>query len=102
MASVLKLKSLTVTGVTGVVPLSSVSLLVKWYQVITANNSANLNIGGDEVTSAVGFPLPPNWSGQLVPPVAELMACYDLHDTNVYMPALTDALYVLYIPFNYV
>lgn len=68
----------------------------KWVQVSTPpTNSASVLIGGAEVSSTVGFPIPVGWAGQLLPPIAEEMEYYDLTKTYVYA-ANDDVLNVLY------
>lgn len=109
------LHSLKITGSGAVVPLSSGSpaiagytspnpLQAKWVQVLTgANNAANVNVGGLEVTAptgspatgGVGFPLPPGFFGMLMPPIAEHMNFYDVN--NIYAGiASGDVLYIIY------
>lgn len=89
------LHSLTLTGTGAVVPLSATKLLAKFVQVVTGANSANVLIGGNEVTSSVGFTIPANFAGQMLPPIAELSEYYDLSAINAYI-ASGDVLYLLY------
>lgn len=109
------LHSLKLTGAgaavalsSGLPPLAGYSagnpLQCKFVQLLTgANNAANVNVGGLEVTaptvspatSGTGFPLPPGFFGQLMPPIAELCDFYEL--SNIYVGMATgDVLYVLY------
>ncbi len=90
------LHSLTITVTGNVVPLSATRLAAKFVQAVTAAaNSANVLIGGNEVTSSVGFPLPPNFAGQMLPPISEISEFYDLSLINAYL-ASGDVLYLLY------
>jgi len=52
-------------------------------------------IGGAEVSSTVGTPIPIGWSGQILPPIAELTDSYNLSQVNAY-GANGDVLYILY------
>ena len=51
-------------------------------------------IGGAEVTSTVGYPIPVGWAGQFLPPTVDLYSFYDLESINIYI-ALNDIVYVL-------
>jgi hypothetical protein len=73
------------------------------FTITDANGSyeAGALIGGTEVAysaspySRVGFPLPLSWSGQMLPPIAELTEFYDLSTIYVYL-AVGDVLELLY------
>ena len=79
-------------------------LFGKFVQVTTPPaNLANVNIGGTEVTAptvspataGVGFPIPPGWAGQTLPPISDLTDYYDL--SNIYVGiASGDVLNILY------
>ena len=89
-------RSLTIIGNGAVQKASATSLKAKWVQALTASgNAANVLIGAGEVTSTVGFPLPANYAGQLLPPIAELSEFYDLSNLNIYA-AQGDVIYLLY------
>ena len=79
-------------------------LVAKFVQTLVPDtNAANVVIGGAEVTAptlspavaGVGFPLPPGWSAQMFPPVADLRDFYHLEQMIVGI-AVGDVLYVLY------
>ena len=86
----------TVTG--------SAATRAKWVQAeVPASNAQNALIGGSDVTApgtcpvtaGVGFPLPPGWFGQMLPPVAELTEFYSLAQFYYWLAA-GDVMYVLY------
>jgi hypothetical protein len=109
------LRSGKITGTGAVVLLSTAlpqlagfpagaQLQAKFVQVITPpGNVASVNIGGSEVaapttspaTAGTGFPIPPGYAGQMLPPIADLVEWYDLSAIYVGIAA-GDVLYVLY------
>lgn len=67
----------------------------KWLQGITPpTNSASVLIGGNEVSSTVGFPIPVGWAGQMLPPISEESSRYNLNQ-EWYYAATGDVLYCL-------
>ena len=89
-------KSLTIVGDGQVHPLAGTGPRAKWVQVeVPSSNVSNALIGGTEVTSSVGFPLPPGWFGQMLPPVAELTEFYTLNQLYYWL-AVGDVMYILY------
>jgi len=100
-------RSLKITGAGAVVALSSGSpalsgftaghqLRAKWVQITTPpTNSAQILVGGAEVTSTVGYPIPVGWSGQFLPMVSDDAEWYDLSEHNVYA-ANGDVVHILY------
>jgi hypothetical protein len=94
-------KSLTITGDGAVhsfaAALGLSRIEVKWMQGTTplTGNASNVLIGGNEVTSTVGFPLPPAYAGMFFPPIAETSTRYDLTQ-QYYWAAAGDKLNVLY------
>jgi hypothetical protein len=99
--------SLKITGASAVVSLASGSpalagqtattpISAKWVQVTTPPaNTGNVLVGGSEVSSSVGLPIPPGWAGDFLPPLAEFAAFYDLSQINAYV-ASGDVLTVIY------
>ncbi len=79
-------------------PISATTLLVKWVQIVTASGNAfSVLIGGPEVTSSIGFPIPTGWAGQLLPDLAGYPSPepYDLSKIN-YNAGVGDKFYILY------
>jgi hypothetical protein len=77
-------------------------LKCKWLQVVTPpSNTSQVDFGGVEVAHTdsplvdVGLPIPAGWSGQMLPPIAELFEFYDLSTMYVYVAA-GDVVYFLY------
>lgn len=100
-------KSFVITGTGAVVQLSTIittAKTVKWIQFLAPGtatpltvNAACALVGGSEVSSTVGFPLPPGWGGMLYPPVStdDFSAYYDVSQIYIYL-ANGDHLYGLY------
>ena len=89
-------KSLTLTGTGSPAQFSTTSLKAKWVQIVTPpTNAATVYVGGAEITASSGFPIPVGWSGQLLPPLHDITAFYDL--TQQYFSANAgDKIDVLY------
>ena len=71
---------------------------VKWLQGTTpaSGNASSILIGGSEVTSTVGFPLPPGYAGMFFPQdTTESSTRYDLTQ-QYYWAAVGDKLNCLY------
>jgi hypothetical protein len=100
-------RSLTLVCDGTVQKVSATVLHAKWVQAVTPpgnNGSVNgINIGFTEVTAptasplsnGTGFPIPAGWAGQMLPPIAELTAFYDLSLLR-YAGVAGDILYILY------
>ena len=94
-------KSVTIVGDGNVHTFASAlglsKIEAKWMQGTTpiTGNVSNVLIGANEVTSTVGFPLPPAYAGMFFPPIAELSSRYDLTQ-QYYWAAAGDKLNVLY------
>jgi hypothetical protein len=86
-----------ITGASAAAQFSTVPLRASWVQVVCpSGNAANVRIGGPEVSATRGLPLPPGWSGQLMPVQgADKFNNYDL-STIYYYATTGDKLYVLY------
>ena len=94
----ISVRSLTINGSNAVVPLSATTLLAKWVQVVTpSGNTNNVLVGGPEVSSTVGFPIPKGWAGQMLPDLAGYPSPepYDLAKINCYV-STGDTLHILY------
>lgn len=89
------LHSLSITGAGAAVPLSSIVLTAKLVKIqIPSGNSADVLIGGAEVSSSVGYPIVKGTSLTLEP-IAELQEFYDLSQIKVYV-ANNDLVKVIY------
>ena len=87
-------KSITLTGAAAVVPLASAGG-AKWVRLYApSGNSGDVLVGGSEVSSSAGFPIPKG-TGILMPPSAEPFSFYDLATINAYI-ASSDELCILY------
>lgn len=94
-------KSFTITGDGAVHTFASALGLsrieVKWLQGTTqaSGNASSILIGGNEVSSTVGFPLPPGYAGMFFPQISETSTRYDLTQ-QYYWAAAGDKLNCLY------
>ena len=89
------IKSLQISGTSGVVSLASSSAKAKWIQFTApSTNSDPVLIGGAEVTNSVGFPLDPG-AGQFLPPANDIYEFYPFNKTYVYVES-GDVLNILY------
>ena len=84
-------------------PLSATSRAAKWVQITTgADNAASVNVGDATVvaptvspaTAGTGYPLTPGFSGQFLPPIAELYSFYPLDEIYI-AGAVGDIIYLL-------
>jgi len=73
-------------------PLSATTRAAKWVQITTGgSNAASVNVGDATVvaptvspaTAGTGYPIPPGFSGQFLPPIAELYSFYPLEEIYV-------------------
>lgn len=99
-------KSFVITGTGAVQNLADIigDVRAKWIQFLASGTATPLSanaecarVGGAEVSSTVGFPLPPGWGGMLYPAVGtpDFSAFYDARQINVYL-ANGDSLYGLW------
>lgn len=69
-------------------------LRASWVQANTIDCGSRVRFGGTEVSSTVGYPIPPGSSLLLPPQGADEMAFYNLSASSVYV-AIGDTLYLL-------